>query len=223
MMSGKTLTILALACACTVAAFTIDVGVGAMAQLRDLRAPVTQQQLDEYFAAEDFYYWGLPVGDNERLKGKIDWFDPNTPAFQLLTRPQQVLILVGMLDGDILNGGIGQLFFNYAPRVPAMQEALEEMGCSAASQLIDRELDRLAEVNFIPRWLEARAVFADKSNGTKEDWEQAWGAFMAFVDEMFPDDSASDAYVTHLPETETCIRKYIEAHTGDLFRITDVP
>lgn len=185
----------------------------------DFRAPVTRGQLDEYLSAPDFFMWDLPILGNERLKDWDDCFDPDAAIFHELTRAQQVLILVGQLDADVSNGGIGQLFFNRAPAVPAMQRALAEMGCAFAAELIDQELDRLAETNFIAKWTEARAR-ADRQNKTSaEGHRRAWTTFIDFVDEMFPDDSATQAYFARSHEMIECARAYIATHTEELFDV----
>jgi len=185
----------------------------------DFRALVTQGQIDEYLAASNFDMWDLPIWRNERLKHRKDYFAPDGAIYHELTRAQQVLILVGQMDGDIGNGGIGQLFFNQAPAVPAMQEALAEMGCSFAADLIDKELNRLAETDFIPKWIEARARFAEGEHASAKEREQAWAAFMQFVDEMFPDDSINDAYFARSAELIECSRTYITGHIDELFEI----
>jgi len=186
---------------------------------RDFRAPVTRRQLDEYLSDPKFEMWDLTIWRNERLKGRNDYFAPDGAIFPELTHAQQLLILIGQLDGDIGNGGIGQLFFNQAPIVPAMQDALVEMGCLPAAKLIGAELDRLADTDFIPKWGEARAEFARIDDEAKEVREQSWAAFVEFADTMFSDESVNDRYFAMRDDMEECVRVYIRSHTQDLFEL----
>ena len=185
----------------------------------DFRAPVTRRQLDEYFADPAFEIWDLTIWRNERLKGRNDYFAPDGAIFGRLTHAQQLLVLVGQLDGDIRNGGIGQLFFNQASEVPAMLEALEEMKCAFAADVIDGELRRLAEMDFIPKWIEAHKRFDEGAGGTKEEWQRSWEAFMAFVGEMFPGETVSDDYYARGDETLECVRTYIKGHVEEFFEV----
>lgn len=92
----------------------------------DLRAIVVRSHLDNFYSDPDSDIWQLAFWDNTKFE-TLKWFGEGNADFLLLNREQQLLVLVGNADGEIGNGGIGQLFFNRAGFVPAMQEAFAEM------------------------------------------------------------------------------------------------
>jgi hypothetical protein len=191
----------------------------------DLRAPVTQADLVVFFKNAESDIWDLTIWGNKRPEGRPSAMEPEADDFQLLTKPQRALILVGMLDGEIGNGGVGQLFFNRANLVPAMQDALVEMNCQFAAGLLDRELERLAQSDFISQWLAARRGFTDHMKA--QDKEIAWNQFMDFVDGYFPipagedNDQATEAYYNGREETLACVKAYIKQNAAEYFDVID--
>ncbi len=141
------------------------------------------------------------------------------------TRGQQLLVLAGSADGEIGNGGIGQLFFNRGGSVPAMQDAFEEMGCKFAAELLNSELNRLAQTDFVDKWTKAKLEFT--SAGSSGDKERAWKAFTELVEKYFPQEEGNrlnpvdQAYLDKRDETMECVKKYMAAHQAEYFVVKD--
>ncbi len=190
---------------------------GATQMLLDLRRETTLGQFQEFLADPDGDPWQFLFFDNPKADDHQNWGDPESSDFALLNDDQQSLVLVGNADGEIQNGGIGQLFFNQAGNVPVMQEALAKMGCKLAAELLDKELDRLSQTSFIADWQAAQTGF---SNGIKAgNKNEAWQHFTSLVERYFPEsdgenDPATQAYYDKREELLACVRDYIGQHAS---------
>jgi hypothetical protein len=178
----------------------------------DLRRETTPAQFQAFLADPDGDPWQFLFFDNTSADDHQNWSDPESSDFALLNGDQQSLVLVGNADGEIQNGGIGQLFFNQAGYVPAMQGALAKMGCKFAAELLDKELDRLAQTSFIADWQAAQTGFSANSKAGNNN--EAWRHFTSLVEKYFPEpdgenDPATQAYYDKREETLACVRNYI--------------
>lgn len=191
----------------------------------DLRAQVTKAELAAFLNNAESDILDLTIWGNKRVEDRPSAMDPEAADFQLLTKPQQALILVEMLDGEIGNGGVGQLFFNWANLVPAMQDALLEMNCQLAASLLDREMQRLAQTDFIAKCITATNSFSDHMKDQEK--EVAWKQFMDFVDGYFPtpagenNDQATESYYHGREETLACVKAYIKQNASEFFDVID--
>ena len=175
----------------------------------DYRAEVTRAQLDAFYADNESDPWQLVFWDNSKLSRLPNYEDEDSDDFEKLTHGQQMLMLAGIADAQILNGGVGQLFFNMAGSVPRMEQAFAEMLCDVASQTLDREMSRLAESNFIVEWNRAQLAFSTASEGG--DKERAWQNFIDFNTKFFPggDDDPDQRYYDNHDATIVCIKSHI--------------
>jgi Domain of unknown function (DUF4375) len=191
----------------------------------DLRAEVTRSELKAFLADPDIDIWQLAFWDNAKLNEFKQWNVAGTEHFEMLTQGQQLLVLVGSADGEIGNGGIGQLFFNRGGSVPAMQVAFEEMGCKFAAGLLGREIDRLSQTNFIAKWIDAKQRFTSSSSSGEK--EQTWKEFTNLIDEFFPQEKGNrlnpidQAYLERREETMDCAKNYVGAHQDEYFVFKD--
>lgn len=71
-----------------------------------------------------------------------------------LTPGQQLLILLGVFDGQICNGGITQFFWNYSEYVFDVRDAIEHLGDTGVLRNYERALEGL--VGNKDRWLQLR-------------------------------------------------------------------
>jgi hypothetical protein len=159
-----------------------------------------------------------------RLDDHKTAIDPEAADFQLLTKPQQALILVEMLDGEIGNGGVGQLFFNWANLVPAMQDALVEMGCDLAARLLDREMQRLAQTDFFSQWIAAQNGLA--ADLPRQGMMVAGQHFSNFLAEFYASppgktsDPATEAYFKVREQTLDCVKAHIRQNSSLIFDVS---
>jgi hypothetical protein len=190
----------------------------------DLRATAVRSELDKFYADSDADIWQLAFWDNLSLESHKDWHVDGSNDFKRLTHGQQLLVLVGQADGEIGNGGIGQLFFNRAGSAPDMQSAFEEMGCAFASDFFSGELDRLSKADFISKWQAASKGFSESSQAG--DKERAWEEFTDFIAEFYPEaegwdfDPVSQRYWDKRKETLACIRLYMNRNEAEFFIVS---
>lgn len=144
----------------------------------DLRAPVTRKQLEEFYAGEPFEYFTLPLQDNPALKGLGEWYAPEYKNFKRMNKFQQTLQFVSLGDGDISNGGLGQLVFNSPLILVDIVESFERVGCVEIAKQLDRILENLSNDEFVDDLKEAKDEFA--GIGDDETKKEAWDAFKDF-------------------------------------------
>ena len=191
----------------------------------DLRAPITQAQIAQLFADAQSHIWDLAIWGNSRLDSCKSAIDPEAADFELLTRQQQALVLVGTLDGEVGNGGMGQLFFNCANLVPAMENALREMGCEFAADLLDRETERISRVNFMSRWSAAQNELA--ADLPTQGMAVAGQHFANFLAEFYAAppgmtcDPATEAYFNRREQTLDCVKAYIRLNSSFIFDVSE--
>ncbi|WP_188608948.1 DMP19 family protein [Chelatococcus reniformis] len=110
---------------------------------------MTRELFAAFLAApnERFDYWTFLFERNQVLCAGGDCLmfdDPAALTYQALTRPQQVLVLVGLLDSRIRNGGIGQFFFNRADTARPTADAIDALGDGELSRRFRELYDRYA-------------------------------------------------------------------------------
>jgi hypothetical protein len=187
----------------------------------DLRAQISSQELNAFYSDPEADIWQKTFWDNKSLESIKDWSDVASSDFQRLTDDQKLLVIVGNADGEIGNGGVGQLFFNRANEVPSMQSAFDKMGCKFASHFFNTELGRLSKTDFMSKWVLASTKFSKESQAGNK--EQAWEKFTEFLEEFYPEsddgsfDPISQQYWDKRPETVSCIKNYIKAHQDNYF------
>lgn len=116
---------------------------------QDLRRPARSEAFAAFLASpnETFDYWTFLFEQNQMLcpGGDCPVFDdPAALTFQDLTRPQQVLALVGVLDAEIRNGGVGRFFFNRGDTAQQTAEAVDALGSAELSRRFHKPYDRYA-------------------------------------------------------------------------------
>jgi hypothetical protein len=135
---------------------------------KDLRAKLSSEQFDAIpFDPEDpidGYHTEL-IESNEKFRGIYQEFPRGyeDPALiKQLTRGQQLLILLGILDGQIRNGGITQFFWNYPDYLFEVADAIEELGHPELLANYERALESL--VGNKDRWFELRREWYNHPN-----------------------------------------------------------
>ncbi len=94
----------------------------------------------------DNYYAAL-VDGNQKFWGIREEFPRGYEDIKLirqLTPGQQLLILLGILDGQVCNGGITQFFWNYPEYLFDVRDAIERLGDTAILNNYERALESLA-------------------------------------------------------------------------------
>lgn len=169
----------------------------------DLRSVVTERQLEEHLSDPDAYIWQLAFWENDKLRGPPVWLDTEGWLFEQYTRPQQVLLLVGQLDAQVLNGGFSQLFYNRgAATVSAARDALGEIGCGPAAELVELEIARF------------RQSAPDLDDGAPSTF--GWDEFMA---RHFPPGTEEGDYGALRDETMRCVLAYMRANADEIFDV----
>jgi hypothetical protein len=104
----------------------------------------------------DNYYAEL-VDGNQRFCGIREEFPRGYEDINLIRQlnpGQQLLILLGVFDGQVCNGGITQFFWNYPEYLFDVRDAIERLGDAAVLTNYERALEAL--VGKKDRWLELR-------------------------------------------------------------------
>jgi hypothetical protein len=130
-----------------------------MAQ-RDFRARISPDDFavipfDEEHPIDN-YYREL-VDGNQKLSGIREEFPRGYEDIKLirqLTPGQQLLILLGVFDGQVCNGGITQFFWNYPEYLFDVRDTIERLGDLAVLSNYERALEAL--VGNKERWFELR-------------------------------------------------------------------
>jgi hypothetical protein len=127
---------------------------------RDFRAKLSPAEFaalpfdDEY--PIDNYFAEL-VDGNPKFRGLGEEFPRGYENIQLirqLTPGQQLLILLGVFDGQVCNGGITQFFWNYPEHLFDVGDAIERLGDMAVLCNYERALEAL--VGNKERWMKLR-------------------------------------------------------------------
>jgi hypothetical protein len=104
----------------------------------------------------DDYYVEL-VDGNQKFSGIRNEFPRGYEDIKLvrqLTPGQQLLILLGVFDGQVCNGGITQFFWNYPEYLFDVRDAIERLGDTAVLTNYERALEKL--IGNKERWIELR-------------------------------------------------------------------
>jgi hypothetical protein len=84
-----------------------------------------------------------------------------------LTPGKQMLILLGVFDGQVCNGGITQFFWNYPEYLFDVRDAIERLGDAAVLENYERALEGL--VGHKDRWFQLREECYGADGGP--NWE----------------------------------------------------
>lgn len=90
-----------------------------------------------------------------------------------LTPGQQLLILLGVFDGQVSNGGITQFFWNYPEYVFDVRDAIERLGDMAILRNYERALEALSGNK--DRWFQLREeCYGTKGSPSWESFRQSY-------------------------------------------------
>jgi hypothetical protein len=124
----------------------------------------------------DGYYETL-IAANAKFRGIGKEFPRGFEDVNLikrLTRGQQLLVLLGVFDGQVCNGGVTQFFWNYPEYVFEVRDALDHLGDSELLKNYDRALDAL--VGKKGRWLELKREWREAGNSPRwETFQETYG------------------------------------------------
>jgi hypothetical protein len=116
---------------------------------KDFRAKLSPAEFDAIAFDEehpiDNYYFGL-VDGNPQFFGIREEFPQGYEDISLirqLTPGQQLLILLGVFDGQVCNGGITQFFWNYPEYLFDVRDAIERLGDANLLKHYERVLEGL--------------------------------------------------------------------------------
>jgi hypothetical protein len=138
--------------------------------------------LDDYFAKL--------IDGNEKFRNIHEEFPRGYEEITLirqLTPGQQLVILLGVLDGQVCNGGITQFFWNYPEYLFDVRDAIERLGDSAILTNYERALEAL--VGKKDRWFELRKeCYGNKDGPSWESFRQTYELLdLGWFDEAYFD------------------------------------
>jgi hypothetical protein len=149
-----------------------------MAQ-RDFRAKMSPAEFAAIACDDDYpldEYYAKLVDGNDRFRAVYQEFPRGYEDINLigqLSPGQQLLILLGVLDGQICNGGITQFFWNYPEYLFEVHDAIERLGDTAVLSNYERALEAL--VGKKERWLELRQeCYGNKDGPSWESFRQTY-------------------------------------------------
>ena len=140
---------------------------------RDFRAKVSPAEFAALTCEDDFPlddYYTVLIVSNESFREIYHEFPRGYEDIQLirqLTPGQQILILLGILDGQVCNGGVTQFFWNYPEYLFEVRDALERVGDAAVLSNYERALEGL--VGKREQWIELRQACCGNEDGPM--WE----------------------------------------------------
>lgn len=150
---------------------------------------------------------------------KIDWDKFTDAGYRRLTATQRALNNINLMDGQICNGGLVQLFFNYHD---AIEEVVTAVNTLEWSELTGRFEDKYAEAFIRPgnagSFEGLNAEFQKKAR--KRPWKEAAKAFKAAVDE-FDFEDFDDWYYEDETRAELVrqIKRMMRERADDLFEV----
>jgi hypothetical protein len=142
---------------------------------KDYRAPISAAEFnnapddDDEFAL-DWYYENL-VDGNSKFRGLGAEFTRGYEDIRFikqLTRGQQLLILLGIFDGQVCNGGIVQFFWNYPEYIFDVRDAVDFIGDERLLAEYDKALEAL--VGYKDNWVQLREQLGTQ-NGPRPQLE----------------------------------------------------
>jgi|GEM_PF-5118526 len=188
----------------------------------DLRLNTNAKAFQEFLGDPESDPWQFLFFDNPKMDDHGKWGEIDSADFKLLNPDQQLFVLGGDADGEIQNGGVGQLFFNKGGYVPQMESAFAGMGCTEAAELLGKEIERLSHTSFMADWAAAQQQFT--ANNQSGDKEAAWEKYSELMEKYFPEndggDDSSQAYYDLRDNTLACIRRYIARHADSFVAIS---
>jgi hypothetical protein len=123
----------------------------------------------------DNYYAEL-IDRNKKFRDLGDEFPRGYEEIALIRRlpvGQQLLILLGVFDGQVCNGGITQFFWNYPEYLFEVRDAIERLGESALLANYERALEALLGKK--DGWLKLREeCYRVKDNPSWESFRQSY-------------------------------------------------
>jgi len=132
---------------------------------KDYRARLSADEFDSIPGDEEYpidgYYETLIEG-NTKFQGIWEQFQRGYEDIRLirqLTKGQQLLILLGVFDGQVANGGITQFFWNYPEYFFEVRDAIERLGDVKVLKNYEKALEAL--VGRQDRWLELRKEWVE--------------------------------------------------------------
>jgi len=158
-----------------------------------MRRRANAAELELFYAAAehplwdfgDFLLWGNPAF------AKLKWQTMNDVVIKRLPAPQRVVLAMNIVDGQINNGGIEQLFFNHVHDIDVIAECVAAFGWTEFSArfqvlyetaLSDERRGRIEGFNkafqqavarngdHIEAWSEFRKVYTEVSGDALNDW-----------------------------------------------------
>lgn len=161
---------------------------------RDFRAELSP---DEFAAIPfededpiDNYYFEL-IEKNQtfwRIREEFPRTYEDISLIRQLTSGQQLLILLGVFDGQVCNGGITQFFWNYPEYIIDVRDAIERLGDTAILSNYERALEAL--VGKKDRWLQLREECYRAEDGPSwESFRQSYNLLnLAWFEDFYFDE-----------------------------------
>ena len=183
---------------------------------------VTRAQLDAFFAAPRSIHdcYTFACHDNPRYRA-IDWNMFGDVEYEKLTRPQQVLNNVNLASGQICNGGIAQLFFNFQEHMDHISSAIEAFGWDEFSQRFHK---LFGEAFTAPAMIgKIGALQSDfQAAARTKPWDEAATHFQ-MVYELVDGDAFDNWFYDEKTEAkfQAAAVRYVKANAADLFQIAD--
>lgn len=160
---------------------------------RDFRAKMSQVDFaaiscDDNYPLDD--YFAKLVDGNEKFRNIYEEFPRGYEDIELirqLTPGQQLVILLGVLDGQICNGGITQFFWNYPEYLFDVRDAIERLGDSTVLTNYEKALESL--VGKKDRWFQLRKeCYGNKDGPSWESFRQTYELLdLGWFDEAYFD------------------------------------
>jgi hypothetical protein len=163
--------------------------------LTDFRAKLSASQFAQIPSDEKSpidHYYGTLVDQNNKFKGIRARFTRGHEDINLirqLTKGQQLLILLGVFDGQVSNGGIAQFFWNYPEYLFDVRDAIEHLGDAQILSGYERVVEAL--IGSKEQWVRLRQQWK-RANGVP-DWE-AFSESCDLLDADWFDDAYFDKH-----------------------------
>jgi Domain of unknown function (DUF4375) len=161
---------------------------------KDYRAPLSAEDFDSIPADEEYpidgYYETL-IDANDKFLGIENEFRRGREDIRLirqLTKGQQLLILLGVFDGQVANGGITQFFWNYPEYIFEVRDAIEHLRDAKVLRNYEKALEAL--VGKQDRWLELRKEWVESNEDPRwQTFQQTYGLLdLGWFDEAYFDE-----------------------------------
>jgi hypothetical protein len=197
----------------------------------DYRAKMTPADFDAIPVDEDNpldeYYVAL-IDGNKRFSGIDEEYPQGYEDIELikqLTKGQQLLILLGVFDGQVKNGGITQFFWNYPGYIFAVRDAIEYLGETRLLKNYEKALEKLAGEK--KQWFKLREeCYKTKGQPSWETFQQSYGLLeLSWFDDSYFDETGYDSTGQwtklkrglHLPFQMRLV-EYIKSHKDEFIK-----